>query len=156
MGVSPSTAYFHFSDKNALFVAAFDREADALCDRVIGDPEAVGEGYWQTVLVRIAAEIGEFPLIHRVVSGLEPGLLRRLFEGSFSRRVREAIATSVRLGRDEGVIRADVDPEVAALGLETVFVSLVLSAVQVGAPGDGERAAAVRYVLGSALASSAG
>lgn len=151
VGVSPSTAYFHFADKRTLFVAAFDREAEALCDSIIGAPEAIGGGYWETVLLRLADDIPTRPLVYRVVSGLEPGLLHRLFDGAFSRRIRAAMATSLRLAQAQGSISSDLDVDHAALGLETIVISLVLSAVQAGAVGDGDRALAVRYVLRQAL-----
>lgn len=152
LDITPSAVYFHFANKEELFVAAFDREATQLSDLTIGtDPGAAGEGFWATALASIVTHLPDHPLVHRVVRGEEPTLMPRLSTGDLPRRLRVAIAASLRKSQEAGTIRADIDCERTAIGMEAVLLALLLTTVQAGGAGFDERSGPVRELLRAAL-----
>src|SRR5262249_52934886 len=80
-GITPAAVYAYFAGKDALFVAAVDRDADAL----IASARAARTG--TTVVDRLVASVdaladglARHPLAQRVLAGLEPDVIGRLLD----------------------------------------------------------------------------
>ncbi|MGV9860475.1 TetR/AcrR family transcriptional regulator [Gordonia sp. NPDC003425] len=154
LSITPSAIYFHFASKEQLFFAAYDRQAAMLADAVFTeDPEAVGDGYLKALLLSLLAAMPDYPLVMRVVRGDEPELLPRLTNGEVSRRLRTAIEVSLDYGQRAGRVRAGIDVERVSLGLESIMMALLLTAVQTGGVGMEVRGDAISDVIRLAIAS---
>ncbi|MGW4328695.1 TetR/AcrR family transcriptional regulator [Nocardia sp. NPDC004573] len=151
VGLAPSAVYFHFADKEALFVSAFDRDAARLCDDALARSGPMDEAYWQQVVGRFVTRLDSYPLVHRVLAGQEPGLLVRLVDGVVPQRIRQMLEASLRAGQQSGDIAADLDPRDTAIALEAVFTAVVITVVQVGGSGSSERIDAVARLVRTAL-----
>lgn len=151
LGLAPSAVYFHFSDKEALFADAFDRDAGRLCDDALALPGPIDTEYWQQVVARFVTRLDAYPLVRRVLSGREPELLARLVDGDVPQRIRTALETSLRVGQESGDISADIDPHDTAIALEAIFIAVVITVVQVGGTGSSERMDAVGRFVRTAI-----
>ncbi len=151
LGLAPSAVYFHFADKEALFIAAFDRDAARLCDDALARQGPMDAAYWQEVVRRFVTQLGSYPLVHRVLAGREPGLLGRLIDGIVPQRIRQALETSLRAGQQSGDIADDLDPRDTAIALEAIFTAVVITVVQVGGSGTSERVDAVGRLVRAAI-----
>ena len=150
-GMSPSTVYFHFRDKQALFVAAFDRDSDRLCDAILADVQPLASGFWEALLPAFVAALPAHPLVQRVMRGMEPGLLGRLVDGGITTRLRTALRASIVAGQHAGDIRTDLDPDTIAVALDSILTALILTMVQAGGVQYDTRAPAIRTLLAAAL-----
>ncbi|WP_330228292.1 TetR/AcrR family transcriptional regulator [Nocardia sp. NBC_00508] len=151
LGLAPSAVYFHFADKQALFVAAFDRDAARLCDDALDQPGPMDAAYWQEVVRRFVTRLATYPLVHRVLAGREPGLLARLVDGVVPQRIRQSLETSLRAGQESGDIAEDIDPRDTAIALEAIFTAVVITVVQVGGSGTSERVDALGRLVRAAI-----
>lgn len=152
LSISPSAVYFHFANKEQLFLAAYDRQAGQLADAIFaGESQPIGDGYWQSIILVLVQQMSEYPLVMRVVRGREPELLPRLATGELSMRMRAEIAVSLRLGQEVGRIRMDIDRERVAAALESILLALLVTAVQTGGAAAAERAAPVAELLTMAI-----
>ncbi|MEV2221874.1 TetR/AcrR family transcriptional regulator [Nocardia vinacea] len=157
IGLAPSAVYFHFADKEALFVAAFDRDAGRLCEDALALPGPMGTEYWQQVVGRFVTRMDAYPLVYRVLGGREPELLARLVDGQVPQRIRDALETSLRAAQESGDIADDLDPRDTAMALEAIFTAVVITVVQVGGSGSSERLDAIgRFIRTAMMANRAG
>ena len=95
------------------------------------------------------------PLARRVLAGQEPEVIGRLLELPALAALRAENTNVLALGQRAGLVRADVDPAVLALGLETVVLALLMAQLQVSDRDEGleaARRAAVITVLDAAVA----
>lgn len=151
VGVAPSAVYFHFADKEALFVAAFDRDAARLSDAALPQSGPMDAVYWQQVVSRFVTRLDAYPLVHRVLAGQEPGLLVRLVDGVVPQRIRQVLEAALRAGQQSGDIAEDLDPRDTAIALEAIFTAVIITVVQVGGSGSSERIDAVGRLVRAAL-----
>ncbi|WP_406280961.1 TetR/AcrR family transcriptional regulator [Nocardia sp. NBC_00881] len=151
LGLAPSAVYFHFADKEALFIAAFDRDAGRLSDDALALPGTMDAEYWQQVVARFITQLDTYPLVQRVLSGHEPELLARLVDGDVPRRIRTALEASLRAGQQSGDVTGDLDPHDTAVALEAIFTSVVITVVQVGGTGRSERLDAIARFVRTAI-----
>ncbi len=151
VGLAPSAVYFHFADKEALFVAAFDRDAARLCDDALALSGSMDAAYWQQVVSRFVTRLDSYPLVHRVLAGQEPGLLVRLVDGVVPHRIRQVLEAALRAGQQAGDIAEELDPRDTAIALEAIFTAVVITVVQVGGSGSSERVDAVGRLVRAAL-----
>ena len=158
VGVSPTAVYRYFPDKEALFEAAVDADAEALVafarDALTRD---VG-GSLLELLGRLAAGLvraaHEHPLVARVLAGADIMTPARILALPTLAVFRSELADLLKFGQSVGAVRGDLDAAVAALGLETVVLNhvgyLVASATTESDEPD-ERWAAVVSLLDAAL-----
>lgn len=152
-GVTPAAAYAYFDGKEALFEAAVDADAAALIDAARRD---AGSGpvqeRWPRLVNALAARIeaGEHPLALRVLAGGEPEVVHRLLTLPTLAALRSEIAAELRAGMADGSVRADIDPEVMSLGLESIVLALLMGGIQARVD-DPERAAATLAVIDAAI-----
>jgi AcrR family transcriptional regulator len=154
-GLTPAAAYAYFPNKTALFEAAVDADADALIDEATG---GLGLGSARDRLLALVASlvtgVERHPLARRVLAGLEPNVMPRLLELPALVRLRALAVEELRAGQRSGAVRADVDPEALALGLETIVLAVVMIRLQVGSPDEARfdaRRRSVVAVLDAAL-----
>jgi AcrR family transcriptional regulator len=156
-GVSPTAVYRHFPDKDAIFEAAIDADAEGLVNlaRAAIDVDTGGDllVLLDALSGGLAAAVTDHPLVGRVLAGLDVLSPERIVALPSLAELRGELTELVRFGQAAGLVRADLDPAVAALGLETVVLEHVAYLVTVGGPTDGsdERWAAVVALLEVAL-----
>jgi AcrR family transcriptional regulator len=148
-GLTPAAAYAYFADKEACWAAAVTADLDELDDeireRAMTSPRPLLD-----LMVSLVRGLQGHPLARRVMvegsrQDLQLVLQHRLFAGT-----RELIAQALRTRKAAGVLSASSDPDVLALGIETVMFSMVLSAVRAGLDDDTARIEAVLEVLRTA------
>ena len=132
-GVTRGAVYWHFANKRAIFRAMREQVALPLFDRAElpgddADPLAGIERFLLTVLERCASDrltrqtFDILSLKCEYVDELRPELKRHLER---CRDLESRIATAYRRAVDAGVMRADLDPDHAALAT-CVFVTGLL------------------------------
>jgi AcrR family transcriptional regulator len=148
-GLTPAAAYAYFADKEACWAAAVTADLDELDneirERAMASPRPLFD-----LMVSLVRGLQGHPLARRVMvegtrQDLQLVLQHRLFAGT-----RELIAHALRTRKAAGLLRASADPDVIAMGIETVMFSMVLSAVRAGLDDDPARIEAVLEVLRAA------
>ena len=155
VGVTPAAAYAYFENKEALFTAAVDLDAAGLIEEAEAAVVA-SAGPRERLLgmvVHLLSGLGDHPLARRVLSGQEPEVIGRLLGLPALRALRQTAAADLRAGQQAGTVHADLDPEVMALGVETVVLAILMGQLQIAgdAPDADQRAQAVFELLDAAL-----
>jgi AcrR family transcriptional regulator len=149
-GLTPAAVYAYFPNKEALFRAAVDDDAAALIERA--RPPRDGRGplgeRWLSMPARLFVLLPEYPLARRVLAAQEPEVLPQLLELPSLADLREQLASELAAAQREGNARTDFDPEVLALGLETIVLAVLQSGIHV--PPNEARAHGVLAVLEAA------
>lgn len=151
-GLTPAAVYAYFDGKEDLFAAAVDADAAGLIHAAL-DPILTGtfDGEWTFLITALVEGLEDHPLARRLLSGREPEHTVRMLEIPALAQLRQAIAERLRAGQDTGEVRADIDPVLAASGLEATIMAILIAALQTGVPADGDRAAGVVALLEAAL-----
>ena len=146
-GLTPAATYAYFESKEALFEAAVDADADALiAEALAATPDGPVRGRRAGFVIHLAEAVERHPLARRVLAGGEPEVVGRLLELPSLAALRAVTAAEIADGQHDGTIRADLDPEAAALGLETVVLALLMGLLQAGL-GEGATAEARRVAV---------
>jgi AcrR family transcriptional regulator len=133
-GVGGTTAFVHFENKEALFLAAVDDDLTSLFDELgvelasLGPEGAVPDRLLATVL----AIVERYPLARRLLAGLEPDVTERVLETESFAVLRRSVAELLAEGQEAGSIRPDLPPEHLADGLVAVVVAVAMASVQIG------------------------
>jgi AcrR family transcriptional regulator len=149
--VSPTAVYRYYSDKEALFAAAFDADAAALValarrvlthtyESVLADESAlpVTEGV-AALIESVVGAVDEHPLVARVLAGDEPMTPERILEVPSLAALREELAGLLELGQEVGYVKRELPAEQLALGIETILLTQLAYAAslrKVGEPLD--------------------
>jgi AcrR family transcriptional regulator len=151
-GVTPAAAYAYFENKEALFTAAVDADAAGLIQGAV-EPILAGsfDTNWSQLIAALMVGLNQHPLARRILAGLEPDHTERLIGITALTDLRRSIAARLEAGQSAGAVRTDVEPWVIAAGLETTIMALLIAALQVGVPTDGEQVAGVLALLDAAL-----
>lgn len=156
-GVTQAAVYAYFANKEALFEAAVDADAEALVqqaeaqvddalplrDRLVG------------MLLHLIDGLEQHRLAHRVLAGREPEVLGRLVDLPVLQRLSHQLAHDLRAAQAEGRLAPGVDPALVAEGLETIVLALLLALVQAGDEPRQLREPAVLAVFDALLAPQA-
>jgi len=154
-GVTPAAVYPYFHDKERLFLAAFDADASALLDSALpADVSALPT--WIGLLPRIVDGATRHPLARRVFEGREPDLTPRLLELPSAVRLRDAMEQALRTAQRAGIARADIDPALTVVGLQTIVLSTLLAAIQARVMQDPQRRDGLLAVIVAALRAPGG
>ncbi len=137
-GVTQAAVYPYFANKEALFEAAVDLDAARL---IAGAQAEVDDSLplalqVPTLLALLREGLDTHPLAHRVLAGREPEVIERLADLPALREVTAGLAATLAEAQAAGTLRADVDPTALAHGIETIVLSLLMSAAQV--PGEAD------------------
>lgn len=154
VGVTPAAVYAYFPSKEALFAAAVDADAEELvtaAGNVLLD-HLEHDGL-PAVITRLAdavlGGVDRHPLALKVLSGGEPIRAERILELPSLVRLRHLLAGGIEYGQADGQVRAGVDPQIMALGMETIVLNQLSASVQEGYSA--ERWQAVIAVLEAAI-----
>lgn len=131
-----TTAYVHFRNKEALFLAAVDRDVGALFAEVLVElDELTPTPRWARDLFGAILRIAEdHPLAGRLLAGLEPTITARTLESSALEELAATLEGRLAAGQAEGRIRPDLSARELAEGLVGLVIAATMAAVQVGPP----------------------
>jgi AcrR family transcriptional regulator len=142
-GLTQAAVYAYFENKEALFRAAVDADADAMFDEVSAQVSGLDvRELIPSIIVHLVTCLPGHPLARRVVSGLEPEVVPRLVDLPALRRFSNLVRDELALAQRDGRIRPDCDPEVVAAGVESLVLGLLFTTVQSGG------AATPRHIAG--------
>lgn len=151
-GVSAAAPFAYWPSKEALFDAAVDRDAHDVIAELLG---GLGEGMEVTELLglvnQLVAVLGHHPLARRVLAGQEPEVIDRVLELPAFHDLRALLTQLVVAGQEAGLVRADIDPARAAIGIESITLALAMATLQLQEPPNPERAAGVAEILFAAF-----
>lgn len=156
-GISPTAVYRHFADKDAIFEAAIDADAEGLVALARSAIDVDTGGSLLTLLDQLSsglvAAVTDHPLVGRVLAGLDVLSPESIVALPSLAVLRGELTELLRFGQEADLVRTDLDAATAALGLETVVLEHVAYLVTVGGPTDvsDERWAAVVNLLEVAL-----
>ncbi len=126
VGVSPAAVYRYFPDKEALFIAAVDADAEALVELIRAElSDAFTESLASAgpvIAKRFMAALRDHPLVSRVLRGAEPMSPERIHALPRLAELRSRVTEVLELGQGSGLIRTDIDAATTALGLETILL----------------------------------
>jgi AcrR family transcriptional regulator len=160
-GVSAPTAFSYFTTKEELFEAAIDHDARQVIVDLLhtindrDDPadqaEATPPAPWLSLVDDLLRVVEQHPLAGRILAGHEPNYLDALLHVGAFDDLRGLLAAAIRVEQATGITRSDLDPERAAIGMETITLSLVIGQLRLNAPVSDERRAGVAEVLMAAF-----
>ena len=150
-GVSAAAPFAYWPSKEALFDAAVDADARDVIIELLGsvDPEA-SLAVWVSLVPSLLAVLQSHPLARRVLAGQEPEVIHRLADLPALQDITAELADLLRDAQSRAEVPADVSIEDLAVGIETVVLSLLMSAVQVPVEAD-QRAPAILAVFQTLL-----
>jgi AcrR family transcriptional regulator len=152
IGLTPGAVYVYFPSKQALFEAAVDTDAAGLIADAL--PELLAgafDGSFGRVFARLLSRLPDHPLARRILSGEEGTGPGRLTQLPSELRLHAGLTTAIRRGQRDGTIRTDIDPELCAIGLESIVVALLIAILQTGGDSDPRSSAGVLAVLDASL-----
>jgi AcrR family transcriptional regulator len=137
-GVTQAAVYAYFPNKEALFEAAVDLDAAGLIaaaraelDETLPLAEQI-----PVLLLHLRLGVDQYRLARRVLAGQEPEVIARVADLPALRDITQVLREELREAQAGGEVRPDIDAEQLAIGIETVVLSLLMSAVQV--PGEAD------------------
>ena len=133
-GLSGTAAYAYFDNKEALFGAALDQDAAGVINEaVLAVPATERDEAWRANLIfSLLESLDRHPLTRRVLAGLEPQVTDRMIDMPALGDLRRVVAQRIVEEQRTGAARNDIDPEEIGNGLVTLFIALLMSAVQFG------------------------
>jgi AcrR family transcriptional regulator len=150
--LTPAAVYAYFAGKEALFQAAVDADASALIDECRAAVDGLSMRDAVPTMVAVLAErVPEHPLAARVLAGHEPEVIDRLLDLPSLSRLTADVGAGLADAQEAGEIRADVDAQLIAEGVESIVLSLLMSSLQAGVSSTSRRAQAALAVLDAAL-----
>jgi AcrR family transcriptional regulator len=151
-GLSSTAAYAYFPNKEALFIAAVDEDvAGYLGEALATVLDGRWDGDWRMLISTLMSALPRHPLTRRVLGGREPEFTVRLLGIAALEELRKGLAQLLTSEQVGGLIRPDIDPRLAAGGLVTIVISILISLVQTGADPTGVLGDEVVAVLDASL-----
>jgi AcrR family transcriptional regulator len=131
--LTQAAAYAYYDNKEALFQAAVDADASGLIDEVTANVTGTPvRNLIPSVILFAVIGLDAHPLTKRLLSGLEPDAIPRLVELPAMQRFGGLIADELRAAKERGEIRADLDPDLLAGGIESLVLGVLFSTVLSG------------------------
>ena len=133
-GVSGTLAFNYFPNKEALFLAAVDEDSAGLIQLAVDHiHDFVELEDWRaTLLLTLVDAVDDHPLAKRLLGGLEPEVTARVLEIPALEELRKVVGERIRADQLDGFVRHDVDALALGSGLVSIFLSLLMSVVQIG------------------------
>lgn len=152
-GVSGTLAYAYFPNKEALFLAAVDEDAHGLIQLAIDHLSQFEDSLdWRaTLLLTLVEAIDDHPLAKRCLGAQEPDVTDRVLQIPALEELRKVCTERMRSEQLTGMVRADIDAQEIAGGLVSIFLSLLMSVVQIGPATITQYAPGVMAVMQAAL-----
>jgi TetR/AcrR family transcriptional regulator len=151
-GLTPSAVYVYFPSKQALFEAAVDTDAAGMIADAV--PEILAgafDGNFGRVFAQLLSSLPSHPLARRVLAGEEGTGAERLVQLPAELRLHDGLTAALRRGQREGTVRRDIDPELCAIGLESIVVALLIAILQTGGDSDPRTSEGVLAVLKASI-----
>ena len=146
-GVSAAAPFAYWPSKEALFDAAVDHSAHAVIDELLAGIDASDPSLWLTLVNRLVEILNRHPLARRVLAGQEPDVIDRVLELSAFTELRQLLAALIAEEQRTGITRTDLDPERAAIGIESIVLSITMALLQLKEPPNPERELGVAEIL---------
>jgi AcrR family transcriptional regulator len=133
-GLGSTTAFVHFDNKEALFLAAVDEDLAAMFREFavrlidLAERDQVVEGLLPTVV----DIIDRHPLARRLIAGLEPHFTARVLDSPSFDHLRATVVPVMAEGQRRGVVRPDLAADELAHGLTGVVLAMAMASVQIG------------------------
>ena len=153
-GVSRTLAYAYFADGADLFRAALDQDSAGLIGEVLTPliSEQFDDLSWREGAIRDLVEgLDRYPLARRVMAGLEPDAAADLLALPALEELRRLIGDRIAEGQEVGLVHLDVDPHLMGRGIVTIWITVLMAAVQFGLDGLDEELASIRAIVESAV-----
>jgi AcrR family transcriptional regulator len=152
-GITPAAVFAYWRSKEALFESAVDADAKAVIEELTAAP---GRDDSQIFDVLSAVDhlygiLRHHGLARRILAGEEPEVIDRVLELDAFDQLRARLALTIKEGQDGGTIRTDLDPASAAIGLETLILSLTMALLQLRGVPDPSRISGVTALVSAAL-----
>ena len=137
-GLTQAAVYAYFANKEALFEAAVDLDAAELIAgaRAQLDEELPLVELIPGLLLHLRLGVEHHRLARRVLAGQEPEVIHRLADLPALQAITYELAGLLQAGQARAEVATDVDAATLAVGVETVVLALLMSAVQV--PGEAD------------------
>lgn len=137
-GLTQAAVYAYFANKEALFEAAVDLDAAELIAgaRAQLDEELPLVELIPGLLLHLRLGVEHHRLARRVLAGQEPEVIHRLTDLPALQAITYELAGLLQAGQARAEVATDVDAATLAVGVETVVLALLMSAVQV--PGEAD------------------
>ncbi len=137
-GITQAAVYAYFASKEALFEAAVDLDAAELIAgaRADLDESMPLVDLIPGLLLHLRLGVEHHRLARRVLSGQEPEVIHRLVDLPALQDITAELAGLLREAQDRDEVPADLDAGALAIGIETVVLALLMSAVQVPVEAD--------------------
>jgi AcrR family transcriptional regulator len=137
-GISQAAVYAYFANKEALFEAAVDLDAAEL---IAGARAQLDEtlplvDLIPGLLLHLRLGVEDHRLARRVLAGQEPEVIHRLTDLPALRDITAELAELLRDAQARAEVPPELDTDALALGIETVVLSLLMSAIQVPVEAD--------------------
>src|SRR5215213_4980548 len=137
-GVTQAAVYAYFANKEALFEAAVDLDAAQL---IAGAREQVDEALplvdlIPALLLHLRLGVEHHRLARRVLAGQEPEVIHRLVDLPALQDITAELADDLRDAQTRAEVPSGIAIDDLALGIETVVLSLLMSAIQVPVEAD--------------------
>jgi AcrR family transcriptional regulator len=156
-GVSAAAPFAYWPSKEALFEAAVDHDAKAvIVELLTGLGESDDLAKWLGLVNDLLRVLQSHPLARRVLAGQEPEVIDRVLDVSAFHQLRALLASVIESGQRTGEVRPDIDPVRAAVGIESITLSLTMALLQLQDSPDPERELGVAEILLAAFRPSAG
>lgn len=151
-GVSAAAPFAYWPSKETLFDAAVDADARAVITDLLG-ATAVDSGIavWLGMVNDLLRVLDSHPLARRVLAGQEPESIDRLLRLSAFDDLRTLLTAVIIDGQEKGEVRADLDPQRAAIGIESITLALAMAILQLRDETDPARTAGIAELLLSAF-----
>ena len=146
-GVSAAAPFAYWPSKEALFDAAVDQDAHAVIDELLAGIDAADPSLWLTLVQRLVDHLSRHPLARRVLAGQEPDVIDRVLELSAFTELRQLLAALITEEQRTGITRKDLDPQRAAIGIESIVLSITMALLQLKEAPNPERELGVAEIL---------
>ena len=150
VGISAAAIHPYFRSKRELYLAAADAEIAAAA----GAARAATAGRalpWLRLLQHVVDHVDEHPLLRRLLGGEPEDLVADVLELPALRAFGDEFATQLVDAQRAGLVRADIDARVTALGIETLALAMLGTVARHSTALRPDRQQAVASVLVAAL-----
>lgn len=144
--LTPAAVYPYFTTKHELFLAAADH-AVAVWIGAADEAAAASATPWLTRLLHLLDHVDQHRLLWRVISEETPELVNESLQLPSASALVADLSADLRAAQRDGLVRADLDADLAANGLETLFLGLLLLRVRAGLEGYRDRLAGLGTLL---------
>ncbi|MCC5950840.1 MAG: TetR/AcrR family transcriptional regulator [Acidimicrobiia bacterium] len=132
-GLTQAAVYAYFANKEDLFDAAVDADAEALLRGARTQVEDVPvTSLVPAFLISVFGLLEAHPLAQRVLAGQESEVMPRLVDLPAIRQFTAFVAEKLSDGQAAGAVRSDIETDDLAAGMEALVLGLLFSLVQSG------------------------